>query len=57
MVIHYFLNNENHDESDEEGIPLILKLLDQDSVLLNLLDHTVELFLDEDTVPMFNVKC
>ena len=57
MVIHYFLNNENHDESDEEDLPHILELLDQDSVLLNLLDHTVEFFLDEDTVPMFNVKC
>ena len=57
MVIHYFLNNENHDESDNEDLPHILELLDQDSVLLNLMDHTVEFFLDEDTVPMFNVKC
>ena len=44
MVIHYFLNNENHDESDEEDLPHILELLDQDSVLLNLLDHMVEVF-------------
>ena len=36
MVIHYFLNNENHDESDEEGLPHILELLDQDSVLHEL---------------------